>query len=192
MAESSIAASAGAASQAADVAKRAQITQMQTYISGVQGFFEGVLTDLLLQQPADPHQFLMDALAAMPVSERTAIRAQLASQDLRKNNQEDASLNRSKQSIIVLLTLVANDEAACKTNVLATLHELQSAARAMPSCLRYDLCHNPESTEILVNQQWATRAGLDAFYASPEFARATPKFAGMLAQAPEERLFQPV
>lgn len=188
-----ISASDGAAAQAADVAKRAQIKQMQTYVAGVQGFFEGVLTDLLLQQPADPHAFLMESLAAMPLSERASIRAQLSAQDERKNHQEDASFNRAKHAaVIVLLTLTANDDGPCKASVLTTLHELQKAARSMPACLRYDLCHNPDSPEILVNQQWATRAGLDAFYASAEFARATPKFAGMLAAEPEERLFQPV
>lgn len=177
----------------AQVSKLAQIAQMQTYVSGVQGFFEDVLADLMLQQPEDPHAFMLQALNNMSVNQRREIAEQIRRQDLRKNHHEDAGYNRAKHAVIVLLTLVANDsDPKCKTSVIATLQELQKAARGMPACLRYDICHQPDSTEILVNQTWATQAGLEAFYACPEFTRATPKFAGMLAATPEEKVYHPV
>jgi quinol monooxygenase YgiN len=60
------------------------------------------------------------------------------------------------------------------------------------SLFSYDICHSPSSAELLINQQWATQSGLDEFYASAEFARATPQFAGQLAGPPEERVYHPV
>ena len=85
-----------AASLAADTAKRAQLQQMQVYIAGVQPLFESVLTDLLLQQPADPHQFLLDALGQVPAAARADLSRQLQQQDQRKFNQEDKNFNRAK------------------------------------------------------------------------------------------------
>lgn len=88
--------SLSAAAVGADTAKRAQLQQMQVYIAGVQPLFESVLTDLLLHQPADPHQFLLDALGQVPPSARADLCDQLARQDQRGYGQEDKQFNRAK------------------------------------------------------------------------------------------------
>lgn len=181
-----------AAAIASEVARRAQVRQMQIYVANVQGFFEGVLTDLLLQQPSDPHAFLLQALQEMPVSQRQDIANNLKAQDERKYNQEDPEYNRAKHQLHIVLTLPVNEEPAAKASVIATLQELQAYARQQPACIRFDIGHNPNTTSILVNQTWASQAGLDAYYASAEFQQATPKFRGLLADMPDERVYQPV
>jgi quinol monooxygenase YgiN len=45
---------------------------------------------------------------------------------------------------------------------------------------------------VYVCRYWSSQSGLDEFYASPEFQRATPRFAGQLAGPPDERVFNPV
>jgi quinol monooxygenase YgiN len=181
-----------AAAIASEVAQRAQMKQMQIYVANVQGLFEGILTDLLLNQPADPHAFLLEAIQSMPASETQAIAANMKAQDERKYNQEDPEHNRAKNVIYVVLTLAVNEDPAAKDAVVATLKELQAYARSLPACLRFDIGQNVNTTSILVNQTWASQAGLDSYYESGEFQRATPKFRGLLADMPDERVYQPV
>jgi predicted exporter len=134
-------------------AERAQLKQFQSYISTVSPFFEQVLTNMLLEQPDDPHKFLINALESMPVAERADIKDRLASsEEARKNNWEDSNFNRAKNCLVVVLTLTLNEDPNCKTTVIETLQELQKAARNNPACIRYDICHNVESNEILINQ----------------------------------------
>jgi quinol monooxygenase YgiN len=176
-------------------AERAQLTQLQSYVAHVSGLFETVVTDLLLEQPEDPHAFLLARLEAVPVADRAALRARIIdAEDAQRNNWEAKGFNRAKEALIVVLTLTLNEGEECKATVLDTLAGLQKAARTHPACLRYDVCHNPRDhpTEVLINQQWASQAGLDEFYASPEFQQATPKFKGQLAGPPDERVYHPV
>jgi quinol monooxygenase YgiN len=98
----------------------------------------------------------------------------------------------SADHIIVVLTLTVTDEDGAKEKVIDILKGLQRFALSTPACLRFDICHNVNHTEVLINQTWATQEGLDAYYSSNEFASATPKFAGLLADAPDERVYQPV
>lgn len=44
---------------AAATAEREQTKQMHTYVANVQGLFEQIITELLLEQPKDPHAFLI-------------------------------------------------------------------------------------------------------------------------------------
>ena len=84
-------------SLAIKAAERAQLQQMHSYIATVSPLFEQVITDMLLEQPEDPHAFLMDALAAVPVAERADIRERIAAaEDARKNNYEDSNFRRAK------------------------------------------------------------------------------------------------
>jgi len=54
-------------------------------------------------------------------------------------------------------------------------------------CCSYLVC-----ASFVCGRYWASQVGLDSFYASPEFQRATPRFAGQLAGPPDERIFTPV
>jgi quinol monooxygenase YgiN len=101
-------------------------------------------------------------------------------------------LLRVPDSVIVVLTLTVNDDAASKDGVLTILKELQAYAKSLPACMRFDIAHNVNNTDVLVSQTWATQQGLDSYYESAEFQRATPKFKGLLSAMPDERVFSPI
>lgn len=94
--------------------------------------------------------------------------------------------------MVVSLTLTVNDDPASKPEVVSILQGLQAFARSQTACQRFDIASNPDTTDLLVSQVWATQAGLDAYYASPAFQQATPRFRGLLVDLPDERVYHPV
>lgn len=76
--------------------KSAQLRQMQSYIATCTSFFERLCSDLLLNQPSDPHAFLTNKLATMSTNEKNELKAKIANQDERSNNFEDPNYNRAK------------------------------------------------------------------------------------------------
>lgn len=106
--------------------------------------------------------------------------------------------------VVVVLTLTLVDGSTVRDRILSALNDLQSFARSMPSCLRFDICTEPNSSnnsssskksnsneEVVVLQTWTNQAGLDAYYASNEFLSATPKFSGLLTKPPVEKVYSP-
>ncbi len=92
----------------------------------------------------------------------------------------------------VILTLVLNEGDDNLSQAISALKDLQTYARSTAACLKYDILHGAGSVEIVVVQHWATQTALSEYYNSAAFTQVTPKFQGILAQPPDERVYKSV
>lgn len=79
---------------------------------------------------------MLQRLQQLPVAERNELKDKIKKQDERHNNFEDPSYDRSKNQVIVILTLTLHEGEEVKQKVLTALKELQSYAKSLASCLR--------------------------------------------------------
>jgi quinol monooxygenase YgiN len=167
-------------------AKRTQVEQIQNYLMGCQAFFEAVITQLLLYQPADPHTFLLRFLRDMSPKERKKWSYKMGS--LAGGMTDSAErLESSKQTppipgvgnLQVVLRLTSAKSK--KYDALQVLNNLRANGKNMPGCLHFEI-YEAEGPNILVLQTWTSQSALDDYHASSFFAAATDSFKGLLAE----------
>jgi len=163
------------------------MVQMRRYIASCQSFFERVFTELLLRQPEDPHQFMVESLKNISQFDKNALKDKLSKGEEKRHNIEDPNFDRAGGMIEIVLTLTLNPGDGVREKVLNALVELKTYALSLAACTRFDVCQDPISNEIVCLQQWASQVGLDQYYTSPQFTSATPKFQGLLACPPDSR-----
>lgn len=169
-------------------AKRKQVEQIQNYLMGCQAFFEQVITELLLYQPADPHYFLLNYLRNMSPQERKKWSYKMGA--LAGGMTDSAErLEATKQTppvpgvgnLQVVLRLTATEDT--KYDALQVLTALRGNGKNMPGCIHFET-YEGDSAEILVLQTWSSQKNLDDYHASSFFAAATDSFKGLLSEVP--------
>jgi len=178
---------------------------MQEYIAGCQAFFEKVLTDLLLRQPSDPAEFLLESINAMPEEEKAmwtkkvTNKALAAAQEANKGvppktSEMKSTVTFTKETVEVVLRLELNEGDDIKPACLKVLHRLKDRGSKLSGCQSFEIfCENQaEGVSMLIIQTWANQAALDNYYEQDFFKEATPDFAGLLSSAPEYRTFCPL
>lgn len=148
-------------------------------------------------RPADPRSpwlsvLFLQSLNNMSVADRTDIVTRLAAQDERGNGYEDPEFNRGKNVIITTINLTVN--VTDGPDILALLIELQTFAKGLPSCLRYEVCQTTQPSsndriELLVNQSWSTSKGWTEFQTSNETLRIMAKIKDVVGEGFIERRF---
>lgn len=194
-------------------AKISQVRNMQEYIGGCQAFFEKVLTDLLLRQPDDPAEFMIETINAMPAEEKAkwnkkvVNQAVTASQNANKGVPPATSAEAvaemktssgavpavafTKDTVQVVLRLDLNEDDGVKNACLVVLKRLRDQGRKLKGCVSFNVFEEAEQSSLLLLQTWSNQAALDNYYEQDFFRESTPEFAGLLAGPPEYRVFSP-
>lgn len=172
-------------------AKKAQVDQIKNYVGGCQGFFELIISKLILQQPSDPHSFLLDFLRGMSADEKAKWAYKMGG--LANPNAESMSrVAASKKAppvpgegaVQVILRLPTMEKGDKYHRTMSLLEDLRNNALPMSGCLHFEIYEGDES-DILVLQTWTGQEALDLYHASAFFATATRQFANLLTSAPE-------
>lgn len=190
-------------------AKITQVRNMQEYITGCQAFFEKVLTDLLLRQPANPAEFMLESINSMSAEEKAqwtkkvTNQAVAASQNANKGVPPSGTARAmsemkaaagpvafSKDTVQVVLRLELNEGDDVKSSCLAVLTRLRDKGSKLPGCLAFNIFEEQaDIPSLLILQTWSNQSSLDNYYEQDFFRAATPDFAGLLAAPPEYRTF---
>lgn len=192
--------------------KKAQVRNMQEYIAGCQAFFEKVLTDLLLRQPSDPAEFLLETINNMPPEEKAlwtkkvtnkAIAAATESNKgsgppalLGGGSGEMKSVAYTRDTVQVVLRLDLNPGNDIQKACLDVLQNLKESGCKLNGCQQFEIFvetkqEDSDANSVCVLQTWANQDALDNYYAQDFFTAATPAFAGLLSGPPEYRSYTP-
>lgn len=169
--------------------------QMKKYVNGCHNFFEKTLLDLVLRQPKDPHEFLVNALESMSSSEREQWSQKMGSiggrSDIpKKISSTDPSPPTAEEGqiqVVLRLLLIPGDEIFKRT--LDVLEELRGNGKAMSGCLHFEIYNNADG-EIALLQTWASQQALEDYHNAAFFRNTTGKFNGLLADQPDFKVYK--
>lgn len=179
--------------------KEMHMKQMQQYVSGCQQFFETALIDIVFRQPTDIHEFLLNKLNDMSTEERTLWKHKMG----RFGGDRPPTASTSSSSsppvpetkclqLVLKLSLAPGEDVLTRT--LQVLEDLRRNGKAMNGCLHFEIYKGTNNafsdTEVVLLQTWASQKDLDEYHSSTFFAQTTCKFAGLLRQQPDFKVFK--
>jgi len=157
------------------------------------------MIDIVFKQPTDIHSFLLHKLNDMSLEEKTLWTRKMGkfggdrpptaatSAASAPPVPEDKSLQ-----FVLRLSLAPGEEVFRKT--LQVLEDLRRNGKAMPGCLHFEIYKGDNDktyneSEVVLLQTWENQRSLDDYHASTFFEQATNKFAGLLREQPDFKVF---
>lgn len=180
--------------------KKDQVNAMKDYIGGCQGFFERVLTDILLRQPADPHAFMLETLNSMTAEEKAQWQQKVHTATSGKGDESGLDMDTKEAKVMgplpstavqVVLTLNVESGDDNKQKCLDVMREVREQGIQLAGCLSYQIMDKVNEPQVVVLQTWTDQAALDNYHAQSFFQEATPKFAGVLSETPIFNTYSP-
>jgi len=181
----------------------AQFQQMRAYVAEVSSLFSQLLTEIVLEQPKDPHSFLIQSLSNMPMSACEELTSKLSAQvdGYEKTHNEEKNHNRAQDCLVVHTTLTFTFDTDMKNSALPLLKEMQKIAHAMSACKRFDIVRQTRSSasaspspthEVLIDSCWSASSGHATFQSNPDVKRIQSQLDKMLHQPTQEKTFVPL
>lgn len=175
-------------------AKGLQVIAMKEYISQCHGLFERMITELLVQQPEDPHEFLVEEMKRISNEEKEELvrNVQKTLLEMKQFNPsgDGKVVSRPKtvqtekvgiqESLKLELTMDKKGSVqAAKETLLSSFLELRDAAQETGKCMSFKIFYDSATSVMCVVQEWRTSEALSAFKASPFYEAMVPRFAGL-------------
>lgn len=172
--------------------------QMKKYLEGCQQFFEATLIDIVFKQPEDIHDFLLHRLNDMSYEERTLWKRKMGKfggdrPPTATTSSASAPPVPEKKSLqlVLRLSIVPGEDAFKQT--LQVLEDLRRNGKAMPGCLHFEIYKGNDNSynnsEVVLLQTWENQQSLDDYHSSNFFEQTTNKFAGLLTEQPDFKVF---
>jgi hypothetical protein len=188
--------------------KTMQMVAMKEYITQCHFLFERLMTEVLLAQPQDPFDFMVEEMKKVTNEEKEDLlrNVQRTIMDMKVLNPTDADGNRIKGSDAALMRStekvgvkditridLALDKKGRVTNaketVLNAFLEIRDAAYNTGKCTNFQIFFDSSTLEICVCQDWKTVEDLQAFKSSVIYEALVPRFVGIINGKPESKQY---
>lgn len=140
-----------------------------------------MLTELLLEQPDDPHAFLTEKLAKMSKAEREAMKSRVASYNTSKKNE-------FKQDMVhVVCTYFL--KSGVKDKCLAIVKELKEFSVALNECKRFDVLDEPSKDSLCIISVWESSYSYENYSNSDTFRQCSTRLRPFLVKDSEVKQY---